>query len=117
MIDTTRMTLNGHVISVFGSRDDLLDWCSGWDFLQFSLTFLGTEWMLSAPLDKDVRKEFKWLYHKMEGLKAKESGKDKPDPNKPKGGGPSGSGPGKPTPPNSGGGSVFVPEDVMAVAA
>lgn len=111
MIDTTRMTLNGHVVSVFGTREDLLEWCAGWDLLQFSLTFTGKEWMLSAPLDKEVRGEFKWLYHKMEGLKSKASGKGKPDPNKPKGG------PGKPTPPNSGGGSVFVPEDVMAVAA
>lgn len=113
-MDTTRMVIQGHVITAFGSKRDLLEWAESWDFLQFSLTFDGKEWSISAPLDKEVRGEFKWLYHKMEGLKAK--GKEKPDPEPPKGG------PGKPprgtpTPPNSGGGSVFVPENVTAVAA
>lgn len=109
MIDKTKMTLHGTVLTVPGGRHELIAFAIDSGFSQFTLCEEAGQWTLSAPLNDKQKVAYTWLFHKTKGL-------EKP-PEPPKGGG---NGP-KGTPPPVGGSPAAgqqyrEPELLMAVA-
>lgn len=109
MIDRTRMTLHGSVLTVpHAELHVLLHFAIVSGFKQFTLCE-EAEWTISTPLDEKQQVAYTWLFHKQKGL-------EKP-PEPPKGGGKP---PRGPTPPVGGspaaGQQYREPELLMAVA-
>lgn len=109
MIDRTKMTLNGTVLTVHAnSVQELAKFAVDNSLTQFTVCEEG-DWTLSTPLDARQQVAYTWLFHKQKGL-------EKP-PEPPKGGGKPPKGP---TPPVGGspaaGQQHREPELLMAVA-
>lgn len=108
MIDRTKMTLNGTVLTVFAeSAKELCDWALMQGFSQFSISCDG-EWQLSAPLDDKQKVAYTWLFHRMQVERAK----SEPEPPKtpPRG----------PTPPSGGSpaaGQQEAPQELLMAVA
>lgn len=108
MIDRTKMTLNGTVLTVEAdSANELCKWALYQGFSQFSVALDGV-WKLSAPLDARQQVAYAWLFHRMKV----ERDKNSPEPPKtpPRG----------PTPPSGGSpaaGQQEAPQELLMAVA